>query len=35
MCCMQWRSQDFSEGEAIVTTQFFEIWVSETAYPAF
>ena len=21
---MQWRSQDFSEGEAIVTTQFYE-----------
>ena len=22
LCSMQWRSQDFSEGEAIVTTQF-------------
>ena len=30
----QWRSQDFSEGEAIVTA-FFKIWISETAFPAF
>ena len=40
----QWHSQDFSEGEAIVTTQLsktnggpelFESWFSETAFPAF
>ena len=42
----QWRSQDFSAGEAIVTTQlyggpghvprkFCEIWDSETAFPVF
>ena len=42
----QWRSQDFSEGEASDDTivggsggmpprKLFDIWVSETAFPAF
>ena len=42
----QWRSQDFSEGgghsddtiagdPGHAPREFFEIWVSETAFPAF